>query len=85
MLGFEAALDTRIWFAKERIKDTVRDFIYDEQGDTNMISIIIVLVIVLVLAAAFWKNIQSFVNGLWSQINSSEAELQDFNIDAGGN
>ena len=83
MLGIEAAIDTRLWFAKERIKDAARDFFYDEQGDTNMISIIIVLAIVLVLAAAFWKNIQGFVNNLWGNINQSEGELQDFSIDGG--
>ena len=51
-------------------------FLTDENGDTNMISIIVVLMIVLGLAAAFRKNIQDFVQDLWTKIESSQTDVK---------
>ena len=43
--------------AKEGVQSAVKKFFQNEQGDTNMISIIIILVIVVGLAIVFRKNI----------------------------
>lgn len=70
MLAYEVRVKNGLWRMKERVKEAVHDFFTDEQGDTNLISIIIVLVIVLALAIVFRKNIANLVNGLWSKIFS---------------
>lgn len=76
MLDYEV----RAMLAWQRAKDAamkgIREFLTDENGDTNMISIIVVLMIVLGLAAAFRKNIQDFVQDLWTKIESSQTDVK---------
>jgi len=67
-------LNAEVWMmmqakrAKEGIHNALTGFFKDEQGDTNMISIIIILVIVVALAIVFRKNIAALANNLWNQI-----------------
>lgn len=68
MLAYEVRVRNGLWRMKENVKEAVHDFFTDEQGDTNLISIIIVLVIVIALAVVFRKNIANLVNGLWTKI-----------------
>lgn len=56
--------------AKNAVVKGVHDFFVDENGDTNLISIVIVLVIVLGLAVVFRKNIAELVNKMWESIFS---------------
>lgn len=56
--------------AKNAVVKGVHDFFVDENGDTNLISIVIVLVIVLGLAVVFRKNIAELVNRMWESIFS---------------
>ena len=62
--------------AKAAAMKGIREFLTDENGDTNMISIIVVLMIVLGLAEAFRKNIQDFVQDLWTKIESSQTDVK---------
>lgn len=68
MLKYEVMAVNGIWRLKERMKGAVHSFFTDEDGDTNLISIVIVLVIVVALAVIFRKNIASLVNSMWEQI-----------------
>ena len=61
--------------AKAAAMKGIREFLTDENGDTNMISIIVVLVIVLGLAVAFKTKITEFVQRLWTNINGSKSEI----------
>lgn len=65
---FEVDVMLKMMRAKERVCEAVKDFFTDEEGDTNMISIILVLVIVVALAIVFRKNIANLVNTWWEKI-----------------
>ena len=69
LLTYEVALRNGLIKAREKVVDTVKDFFTDENGDTNMISIILVLVIVIALAALFRKNIAAMVSAMWESIS----------------
>lgn len=58
-----------------RLKQKVMDFLGDEQGDTNFVSIIIVLGIVLAIAAVFSENITKLVGDVWLKINGSSQKV----------
>lgn len=77
MLDYEV----KVMLAWQRVKTTVmkdiKDLFTDENGDTNMISIIVVLVIVLGLAVAFRDNIETFVQDLWKQIETNQTDIED--------
>lgn len=46
-------LDNIIFRAQFAVKNAISNFVEDEKGDTNFISIAIILIVVLVIAAAF--------------------------------
>ena len=52
-----------------------RNFFYDlthkENGDTNIIAIILVLLVVVILAMAFRKNIAALFNNTWKAIKTA--------------
>ena len=68
MLEYEVRIKNRLWRVKENIKGGLKSFFTTEDGDTNMISIVIVLVIVIALAAVFRNNIKTLVNNMWQTI-----------------
>lgn len=68
MLNLEVKVMNGLWRAKNNVGKAVHDFFVDEEGDTNLISIIIVLVIVIAIAAIFRKNIAKIVNSMWTSI-----------------
>ncbi len=69
LLDMEIAVKNGLLKTKEKAVDVMKDFFTDENGDTNMISIILVLVIVIALAALFRKNIASMVSAMWESIS----------------
>lgn len=69
MLSLEVKVMNGLWRAKNTVGKAVHDFFVDEEGDTNLISIVLVLVIVLALAVVFRKNIANMVNSLWDSVN----------------
>lgn len=63
-----------------RAKCAWRCFLYDEQGDTNFISILIILAIVIILAGLFltigddvMKKVADKVNDFFSDLNDTTA------------
>lgn len=68
MLKYEVMVKNNFLRMKERAKEALHSFLMDEEGDTNMISIVIILVIVIGLAALFRENIVDFVVSLWDRI-----------------
>lgn len=76
MLDYEVKAMLAWQRAKAAVKKGVRDFFTDENGDTNMISIVVVLVIVLGLAIAFKTQAGDFVTKLWGTINRKAGELE---------
>ena len=82
LLDYEVAVRNGLIKAKEIAGKAIKDFFTDEQGDTNMISIILVLVIVIALAALFRNNIREMVNAMWDTISGdfNEASKTDANF-----
>lgn len=62
------ALETRIFINK---------FLYDEEGDVNIITMVILIAIAVALAALFRKNIKELVEHLFSQITQNSSGLGD--------
>ena len=83
LLTYEVALRNGLIKAREKVVDTVKDFFTDENGDTNMISIILVLVIVIALAALFRKNIAAMVTAMWTDISNRFNGASGTNADIG--
>lgn len=75
MLDYEVKAMLAWQRAKNAVMKGVRDFFTDENGDTNMISIVVVLVVVLGLAILFKDKATAFVNKLWGTINSKADSL----------
>lgn len=69
MLSLEVKVMNGLWRAKNTVGKAVHDFFVNEEGDTNLISIVLVLVVVLALAVVFRKNIANMVNSLWGTVN----------------
>lgn len=85
MLKYEVMVRNYLWRWKEQAKEAVHDFFTDEEGDTNLISIVIVLVIVIGLAALFRDNIKSMVEAMWTDIGGkmNRATGTNANIETG--
>ena len=81
LLTYEVALRNGLVKAREKVVETVKDFFTDENGDTNMISIILVLVIVIALAALFRKNIAAMVTSMWESISEKFSGASGTNAD----
>ncbi len=81
----EATTWARVRFikAKESIQSAVKKFFQDEQGDTNMISVIIILVIVVGLAVVFRKNIAAMATKMWETIFKDASEATGGGIEEG--
>ena len=71
MLKYEVMAMNSLLRLKEQGKEALRKFFTDEEGDTNLISIIVVLVIVMALALLFRNNITKIVKAMWGKIETS--------------
>lgn len=60
------ALETRIFINK---------FLYDEEGDVNIITMVILIAIAVALAALFRKNIKALIDSLFKSINDNSSSL----------
>lgn len=67
LLEFEVRMRNKLW----KVGEGVRRFVHDEEGDTNVISIIVVLVIVLGLAIVFKDKIKELVDTLWNSVTDN--------------
>lgn len=69
MLEYEVRLMNGLWRVTENVRGGVRDFLTTEDGDTNLISVILVLVIVMAIAVIFRQKIMQLVTDMWNQID----------------
>ena len=76
MLDYEVKAMLAWQRAKAAVMKGVMDFFTDENGDTNMISIVVVLVIVLGLAVTFRTKISGFMETLWLNIGERMLSVQ---------
>lgn len=67
LLEFEVRMRNQLW----KVGEEVRRFVREEEGDTNVISIIVVLVIVLGLAIVFKDKIKELVDTLWNSVTDN--------------
>ena len=74
LLKFEVMLQNKLWRASEKIKE----FMTDEEGDTNVISIIVVLVIVLGLAIVFKDKVKALVEDLWTSVTENATNAKEW-------
>ena len=74
LLKIEVMLQNKLWRASEKIKE----FMTDEEGDTNVISIIVVLVIVLGLAIVFKDKIKELVDTLWTSVTENATNAKEW-------
>lgn len=68
---FDAMLATKIFQAKK----AMRNFITNEDGDTNVISIIIILVIIIGLAVTFRDEIEELAGNIWDRIDTDASDF----------
>ena len=73
ILDYEVRIMNGLWRMKENVKEAAHDFFTTEDGDTNLISIIIVLAIVIALAIVFRQNIAELVGKLWDKVFTDAA------------
>ncbi len=67
LLKAYATLRTKALFAKEK----VNEFMTKENGEVNIIAIIVILAIALALAFVFRERITGLFNNIWGQVNQN--------------
>lgn len=82
MLKYEVMAMNSLLRLKEQGKEALQKFFTDEEGDTNLISIVVVLVIVMALAIIFRKNIAAVVNAMWEKIATDAGSATGTTINA---
>lgn len=63
------------------MKQGVKELFTDEEGDTNIIAVILLLVIVVALAVLFREKIMELANSIWEKIGK-DAESEGFTSSA---
>ncbi|MCD7922004.1 MAG: flagellin-like protein [Clostridiales bacterium] len=61
-------------YLKFRAKNLAEDFFFNEEGDVNIVSIIVLIGIVIIVALVFRKRITSLVNSLFDSIDESASD-----------
>lgn len=60
---------------KDRMADSVHDFLVDERGDVNIVSIVVLIGIAIVLAVIFRERIETLIGSLFDTIDQSASEV----------
>lgn len=58
-------MEKKIWDMIFKLKEK---FLYDEQGDSNMVAVIVLIVIILAVAAIFRESLTDAVNSVFEQL-----------------
>lgn len=66
-------VDKWIWTAQWKAKNLVKDFFYNEEGDVNIVSMVVLIGIAVLLAGIFKNNIKDLLDVLFKAI-SGKAE-----------
>lgn len=62
------AAEVNMMLKAQQAKEKVKGFIRNEQGDTNIIAIVLILVVVIALAVIFKDNIKKLVDNIWAKV-----------------
>lgn len=62
-------------FMEEKAR-SLKNFLFEERGDTTIIAIVLVLVVVIGLAVIFRDNIVSLANKAWDSVFKNSGNLQ---------
>jgi hypothetical protein len=65
---------TKAQYLGLRAKEKLTDFVTDEEGDVNVVSIVILIGIAIVLALLFKEKITQIVNNLLTNIGTKASE-----------
>lgn len=58
-------IEKELWKMIFKFKE---DFLYDEEGDSNMVAVIVLIVIILAVAAIFRESLIDAVNSVFDQL-----------------
>lgn len=64
-------LDAMYLYGKTWVEAKARDFLQKEDGDVNIVSIVVIIGIVIIIAGIFRNQIQSLINTLFTMINGN--------------
>lgn len=71
----------RLDYGYIRIKTWLSDFIEeitsDERGVSGIVATVILVLLAVLLAGIFWKRIQEFVQGLWTNVTTNGSFNKD--------
>lgn len=63
-------IDSLYWRGKGWIQGKANEFLYEEDGDVNVVSIVVLIAIAVILAAIFRKNIEALLTKLFTTITT---------------
>lgn len=66
-------------YLKNKAAVVFHDFLYDEEGDVNIVSMVVLIGVAVLLAVVFRDGITGLINTLISQIQGKAAEELDLN------
>lgn len=64
-------VDKWIWTAQWKAKNLVKDFFYNEEGDVNIVSMVVLIGIAVLLAVIFKNNIKDLLDVLLKAISGN--------------
>ncbi len=63
-------LDNLYWRVKFGLMNWVEDFLTDEEGDSNLVSIIVLIVIILAVAAIFKDGLEQAIKDVFLKLTT---------------
>lgn len=67
-------VDKWIWTAQWKAKNLVKDFLYNEEGDVNIVSMVVLIGIAVFLAVIFKNNIKKLLETLFKTISGNATD-----------
>lgn len=67
-------VDKWIWTAQWKAKNLVKDFFYNEEGDVNIVSMVVLIGIAVLLAVIFKNNIKDLLETLFETISGNATD-----------
>lgn len=64
-------LDAKLFCMSVVAKEKVKEFLTKEDGDVNIVSIVVLIGIALILAVTFKEKIRNLLNNLFNSINNN--------------
>lgn len=61
-------VESMMWNCKVYMESTVENFLMNEEGDSNMVAVIVLIVIVIAVGAVFRDNLEDAVDAVFSKL-----------------